>query len=1138
MAEDIVGLRFVSTGYNEVQGEITRYSRSTEMLVSSVNRAAESANTHVQGLFNEAKAYAQSTAALRKLSDMMRANARANQEAITKLTSLEQANTSAKASADAFVIGLRAQELATQKAARASQVQIQQLLGVNQNYKSAKASADVFSAAQTKVTASYDRLRQSIDPTFAAQMRMKRAHDTVRQALAQETITRQQAAATLRQYRASLAATGASTAVATSASGRLAAQFLATANTIAILDGPLGGVASRFSAFGVLLNRSTMLLAGAAVAVTALGAAAFAGVRSYTLFEAQSARINAILTTTRNQVGLTSTAIERMGSSIALATLENETGVRNAIAQLLTFRKVSGEVFEDVLKTAADMSALGFGTIESESVKLAKALQDPRQSLASLSRSGITFTRQQRALIVSLVETGQQAEAMSRILANVNGQVGGAGEAAARETMAGNFDTIGQAISTAARALGEFVANEMGLRRVLELAATAADNYVTDRTDPNRLLNDLTSQRAAMAARTPVTGILSTAMLQGGEVVASRQIAELARLDALISAEQRRLVIIQQTADAQRIVARSTDLQANVADLEAEIDLRRQTIGLTSQQAEVQKILGGLGLSIFPEDIPQRVAEFADGLRDAGMQGREIERAVDTFSDSLQDAVDRGAEVATVLEQISLSRKVVSMAESLTQENEILAAQMALVREGVGFAEARTQAEAAIQFSLAEQLLAISGNDAAMRDLVDSYFAGVQANKDLTAEADAAEASANRLAAAAGRVADAFAAAAGSSRSLENRLSGARARLTTLEAGGSESEARLSEDLEQRRIVLAPALNSSDSLTRIGAELELRADEENLRALSEATERSDAIIASRRDTDAGSGSGAARSGGAAREVASITSITGALEQEIDKRRELMGMHGEERSIRESYYDLVKELDTQATLYTEAELMRAAAVIAARNKQIDQIEEIEQMNKRAQQSAADAFTAFVTGSKSANDAAKDLLVTLAQMLANRAFTQLADRFMPGLFSAFAPVGAGGASAQGNVFGGGSIVPFARGGVVDGPTMFPMAGGRNGLMGEVGPEAIMPLTRTASGDLGVHVTGARGSGGSGSGGGTIEIVLHAPAGFTGEQMNAVEGVAVRIVAREAPGLTSRAVSASQASFINSKNGWRPA
>jgi len=61
-------------------------------------------------------------------------------------------------------------------------------------------------------------------------------------------------------------------------------------------------------------------------------------------------------------------------------------------------------------------------------------------------------------------------------------------------------------------------------------------------------------------------------------------------------------------------------------------------------------------------------------------------------------------------------------------------------------------------------------------------------------------------------------------------------------------------------------------------------------------------------------------------------------------------------------------------------------------------------------------------------------------------------------------------KGGAFSSGRVTPFARGGVVSGPTTFPMRGG-TGLMGEAGPEAIMPLTRGPDGRLGV--AGAGGS-----------------------------------------------------------------
>ena len=60
---------------------------------------------------------------------------------------------------------------------------------------------------------------------------------------------------------------------------------------------------------------------------------------------------------------------------------------------------------------------------------------------------------------------------------------------------------------------------------------------------------------------------------------------------------------------------------------------------------------------------------------------------------------------------------------------------------------------------------------------------------------------------------------------------------------------------------------------------------------------------------------------------------------------------------------------------------------------------------------------------------------------------------------------GGAAYGAAFEGGNVIPFARGGVFERPTLFPMARGI-GLMGEAGPEAVLPLRRLPSGRLGVE------------------------------------------------------------------------
>lgn len=69
------------------------------------------------------------------------------------------------------------------------------------------------------------------------------------------------------------------------------------------------------------------------------------------------------------------------------------------------------------------------------------------------------------------------------------------------------------------------------------------------------------------------------------------------------------------------------------------------------------------------------------------------------------------------------------------------------------------------------------------------------------------------------------------------------------------------------------------------------------------------------------------------------------------------------------------------------------------------------------------------------------------------------------------------ANGASFSQGRVMPFAQGGVVSSPVGFPMRGG-SGLMGEAGPEAILPLARGADGKLGVR----------GAGGKSVSVVIN--------------------------------------------------
>ena len=152
------------------------------------------------------------------------------------------------------------------------------------------------------------------------------------------------------------------------------------------------------------------------------------------------------------------------------------------------------------------------------------------------------------------------------------------------------------------------------------------------------------------------------------------------------------------------------------------------------------------------------------------------------------------------------------------------------------------------------------------------------------------------------------------------------------------------------------------------------------------------------------------------------------------------------------------------------------------------------------SISSTFVDFATGAadaqKSFSDFATSVLRDLATMTTQmlimepllRSFKQLIG--LPG-----GATNANTPSALGNAFGPRGLLAFAQGGVVASPTTFAFAGG-TGLMGEAGPEAIMPLKRNARGQLGVI------SGGS-DGDVTVNVINQAGADVQVEQGRSSNG-----------------------------------
>ncbi|PRZ47827.1 phage tail tape measure protein [Tritonibacter scottomollicae] len=117
----------------------------------------------------------------------------------------------------------------------------------------------------------------------------------------------------------------------------------------------------------------------------------------------------------------------------------------------------------------------------------------------------------------------------------------------------------------------------------------------------------------------------------------------------------------------------------------------------------------------------------------------------------------------------------------------------------------------------------------------------------------------------------------------------------------------------------------------------------------------------------------------------------------------------------------------------------------------------------------AMKDLVVDGDSLSDALESLAKTMINTTFNSAMRPVTDH-LGGLVSDGIGALVGGILpfADGAAFSQGKVTPFARGGVVSSPTHFPMRGGL-GLMGEAGPEAILPLARGQDGSLGVKTQG---------------------------------------------------------------------
>lgn len=173
------------------------------------------------------------------------------------------------------------------------------------------------------------------------------------------------------------------------------------------------------------------------------------------------AQVEAGLRSTGNAVGYTSEQLQKMASALQSNSLfGDEEILQGATAQLLTFTNIAGEQFAKTQKIALDLATRLDGDLKSSSIMLGKALNDPVANLSALSRAGIQFSEDQKAMVRTMVETNRLAEAQDLILEELEKQYGGSAKAAA-EAGAGGLKQMHMAIGDLMEGFGEVITDAL-----------------------------------------------------------------------------------------------------------------------------------------------------------------------------------------------------------------------------------------------------------------------------------------------------------------------------------------------------------------------------------------------------------------------------------------------------------------------------------------------------------------------------------------------------------------------------------------------------------------------------------------------------------------------------------------------------
>ena len=231
----------------------------------------------------------------------------------------------------------------------------------------------------------------------------------------------------------------------------------------------IAGVGSKASSAGGGFNALQSIATGAFMAIgaaaTNLAGAALSKIGDFitgSIAEASEwnkviAQTEAVVKSTGAAAGFTAQQFAEMAqdmSATAGNSIFSDDAILGAENVLATFTQIQGTSFKGATQAILDISQAMGTDLQSSALQVGKALNDPVAGISALSRVGVSFTEDQKALIKSMVEVGDVAGAQQVILAELGKEFGGSA-AAAVDTFAGQQVVLSEQFKDVQQSLGE-----------------------------------------------------------------------------------------------------------------------------------------------------------------------------------------------------------------------------------------------------------------------------------------------------------------------------------------------------------------------------------------------------------------------------------------------------------------------------------------------------------------------------------------------------------------------------------------------------------------------------------------------------------------------------------------------------------